>query len=255
MAKNYVFRAVGAVCLLISLLMFFVAPWASFNGIKKSDLKDFKEKSKETIEKMNKNLLSDYFLDEMEDLELDLKKSDIKNFISDTKYLLEDVTNMQAKPFTVTVYALKSRSIVKFLNEVAEENYLLRIAGITDDLMESLEVIELLIKASYIYTACVAIILIFGVCGIIFGCFGKKGFTITYFVLSTIYIVLFSAITILANIVIHEEYDISSKYSLSISYGGIVAFVTALIALIFICKGSKKKIKEAPQKELPPVTA
>ncbi len=241
MKKTVIFRIVCAACLLLSMAMYIVAPWAKFTGIKKSDIKNAQKEVNNYCKELTDYLTQKEVLNELDDMGIEIDKATIKKTVTKYNKAANDLLTLEANPFTITKYTFLAIKLTKYFDEIVEDRYLVRVLDIPGSLVDDYDTVKTALYLSLIYTVILAIIGIFGLLGLVFSCMGKIGFTVTYFVLSTLFTILFVAAIVGINYLLHEESDMPSKYNLIPFYGAALSFIASLVALIFTAKDKKNK--------------
>ena len=127
MVKKYLIRAVGALCILGSLALIFLASFISLDGVKSRQWRELRNDTESMCQAVEDRFLlelefSDIFEDELDDCDLPHTKSKIKSRFKEIENMLDIVMSDSIAMKDVLVLSTKAPMLVENLEEIVESD-------------------------------------------------------------------------------------------------------------------------------------
>lgn len=253
MAKKIILRILCVLCLAASVAMYFISPWIKVFGFKDKEIKTIRSEVKAISKQISNLSKNDRLLDILEDAGLDIDKSDINSFATQFATTADGILDMEYNPVDISILSFKAIKISKTFDAMLEDEEALTavksfMGSTVRDAIDAYEAARPYLYYSLIYTGILAVLAIFSILGIVFSCRGKcRGFVVTYFILSVLFVAAMVGGTILGNMYAHSQSILAEGINIYPFYGPAAVFMTSLLAMIFILNEKKvsKKLAQA----------
>lgn len=123
---KYLWRIVGALCILGAIALLFISPLIKIDGIKSKEFRVIREDLTGAVDTLEEECLNaleyDDFKDELKDNDLPYTKSDLKTQFSNMKSLIKELLDDTISLQEVTQLSLKAPKLIKNLSNWVESD-------------------------------------------------------------------------------------------------------------------------------------
>ena len=143
--KKYIIRIIGALCILGAITMLFLTPFMEITGVKRSDLREFREDTEALLEDVSETIQNrvsydEDFEDDLKDNDFPYKKSAIKKRFKEVEDLAAELLNNKISIHELLVISAKAPGIVKDVgNLLNTDGAVYVIEAITQNAMEQVQ--------------------------------------------------------------------------------------------------------------------
>ena len=116
--KKYLIRIIGALCILGAITLLFLSPFMEITGIKRADLRDFREDAEALLDGVSQTMqdrvaYDEDFEEDLKDNDFPYKKSEIKKRFKEVEELATELLNNKISIHELLVISVKAPGIVK----------------------------------------------------------------------------------------------------------------------------------------------
>lgn len=127
MIKKYLIRTAGALCILGSLALIFMASFISLDGVKSRQWRELRKDTENMCQAVENRFLdeleySDIFEDELDDCDLPHTRSKLKSRFKDVENMLDTVMDDSIAMKDVLVLSTKAPMLVESMEEIVESD-------------------------------------------------------------------------------------------------------------------------------------